>query len=533
MIGLMQKAPLLVSSILEHARKWHSRQEIVSFPVEEERFCYDYAQLGARSSQLAQALDEMGIGEGDAVSIIAWNTHRHLETWYALSGIGAIAHAVNPRLAPEQAGGTVAAVGAKAIFTDLTFAPLAKALAANCETVERVVVMTLPALMPEDIEALCYEALLDRRPDSYDWPMLDEDTANAACFTSGTTGLPKGVVYSHRSNVLHALAVSAKDAADIGSRDTVLPAAPMFHANGWGIPYAAPMTGARLVLAGRAMDGASLHEKIVTEAVTVTLGVPTMWVDMLSFIEKAGADAGKLERVVIAGSAAPESMIREFREKHDVEMRQCWGMTETSPIGTASLPAHDAASNVAAARKQGRPVFGVDIRVIDEETSAALPHDGTLAGRLQVRGGWVLERYLGSDTAAVDGDGWFDTGDIATIDAVGVMEITDRAKDLIKSGGEWISSVDLENTAMGHPDVLQAAAIGVPDRKWGERPVLFVVARPEVDLVGEQVVGYLADRVAKWWLPDRIVFLEELPLAATGKVRKTKLREEYAECLVD
>ena len=531
MIGLMQHAPLLVSSVLEHARKWHSRQQIVSFPVEETRFCYDYAGLGARSSQLAHALCEIGIGEGHAVSIIAWNTHRHLEAWYALSGIGAIAHAVNPRLTPEQAAATVAAVGAKAIFTDLTFAPLAKALAAQCE-IECVIVMTTLALMPEDFPALCYEALIQGRADVYDWPQLDENTANAACFTSGTTGMPKGVVYSHRFNVLHALAVSGKDAADIGSRDTMLPAAPMFHANGWGIPYAAPITGARLVLAGRAMDGASLHEKIISEGVTITLGVPTMWVDMLSHIEKSGADAGRLERVVIAGSAAPESMIRQFRERYDVEVRQCWGMTETSPIGTASLPAHDAASNVAAARKQGRPVFGVDIRVIDEETSAPLPHDGTSTGRLQVRGGWVLERYLGSKTAAVDGDGWFDTGDIATINADGVMEITDRAKDLIKSGGEWISSVDLENTAMGHPDVLQAAAIGVPDNKWGERPVLFVVARPEADLVGEQVVGYLADRVAKWWLPDRVIFLKELPLAATGKVRKTKLREEYAECIV-
>ncbi|MEO0412851.1 MAG: long-chain fatty acid--CoA ligase [Pseudomonadota bacterium] len=535
MLSLMQDAPLLVSGILDHARRWHGNQEVVGHALEGGLHRQSYRATAARSCQLAHALTDLGAQIGTRIGIIAWNTHRHLELWYGVSGIGAVAHDINPRLSSQQLAYIIGHAHDEFLFVDITFAPLVAALRPQCPSVKHVVVMTDAAHQPEDLPgALIYEDLIAGQPETYDWPQLDERSANALCYTSGTTGNPKGVLYSHRSNVLHALGVSAKDGGNIGARDVILPAAPMFHANGWGIPYAALAHGAKLVFTGRHIDGPTLHSLIMEEGVTLALGVPTIALALLEEAERKGDVWPGLERFIIAGSAAPLSMIEAF-DKRGVEVVHCWGMTETSPIGTSSAETARSAQGshaerIAARVKQGRPVFGVDLKITASD-GTVLPHDGQSIGALKVRGPWVLKQYFGAEGPAVDTDGWFDTGDIACIDEDGFMQITDRAKDLIKSGGEWISSVDLENMVCGYDKISQAAVIGVPHPKWDERPVVIAVANPETQVSQEEVLDFLKDKVAKLWLPDTVIFTDALPLGATGKVQKSDLRAQYADLL--
>lgn len=535
MQGLMQDQPLLVSKILEHAGKWHGSQEVVGHAVEGGLHRQTYEATAKRAAQLAHALCALGAGLGTLVGIIGWNTNRHLEAWYAIGGIGAVAHDINPRLSHAQLAYIINHAGDKLLFVDVTFVGLVEALLPQCPCVQHVIIMSGAEHSPTKLAShLLYEDLIEGQPRTFDWALLDENTANALCYTSGTTGDPKGVLYSHRSNVLHALAVSAKDAANIGARDVILPAAPMFHANGWGMPYAALAHGAKLVFTGRQIDGPTIHQLIMTEGVTLALGVPTIALALLEEANKRGEDWPGLERFIIAGSAAPLSMIEAF-DRRGVEVVHCWGMTETSPIGTASAPTarsakQDAASRIAARTKQGRPVFGVDLK-ITAASGAAIPHDGRSIGALKVRGPWVLSHYFGRKDPALDKEGWFDTGDIACIDLDGFMQITDRAKDLIKSGGEWISSVDLENILCSHNDISQAAVVGVPHPKWDERPIAVVVTKPGTSVSREDVLTFLEDKVAKLWMPDDVVSVDALPLGATGKVQKAELRAHYAALL--
>lgn len=529
MLGLMQDRPMLVSGILEHASKWHGMRECVSLGSTGEPHRQTYRETANRASRLAHALVEMGIGAGDAVGIIGMNSHRHLELWYALSGIGAIAHSINPRLSPDQIGFVIGDAADRLLFVDPMFVPLADQVCRDRSLTLPIISLADEGQSPEAV-AQAYEALLAGRPDKFNWPLFDERTANAICHTSGTTGNPKGVRYSHRSNVLHAIAASHKDVLNLGATDVVLPMVPFFHANGWGMPYACLAYGASLIMPGAHLEGESLYRLMDQERVTIALGVPTICQSLLEYLRETGKRMPWLERIAIAGSAASQDMIEAFAE-HRVEVVHAWGMTETSPVATANAETASTGSPPQAARlankqKQGRPVFGIDITIRDDN-GADLPHDGKAFGRLHVRGHWVLQRYHSIDTEAVDSDGWLDTGDVATIDPDGFMQITDRAKDLIKSGGEWISSVDLENAALSHPYVVGAAAIGVPHPKWDERPLLLIVPRDGIQVQANEMRQFLAKSVSKIWLPDDVIVVEELPLGATGKVQKAALRQQY------
>lgn len=535
MYGLMQHHQLLLADVLEHARRWHGYQEVVSLEADGSTHRQTYADTAGRACQLAHALTGLGVGMGDKVGVVAWNSHRHLEVWYGAAGVGAIVHDINPRLPAQQVADLIAEAGDTLVFVDSDFVPLVmEALQVLASPPSLVLMVSEEGMPAEGIPgALCYESLLEGQPGVFAWERFDENTANALFYTSGTTGKPKGVLYSHRSNMLHAMAVSAKDAVNIGATDVILPVVPMFHSNGWGMPYAALMFGAKLVFGGRYTDPDTIVSLMRAEGVTVALGVPTIWTGILNHLKGQKPARLPLQRAVIAGSAAAASMIAELEEVYGVEVIHCWGMTETSPIGTSSAP--DAAQAPLAVSdplklksKQGRPIFGVDIRICDAG-GEPLPHDGCTSGSLQVRGHWVVERYYGSHQDATDRDGWFETGDIATIDEAGYMEITDRAKDLIKSGGEWISSVELENTASGHPAISQAAAVGVAHPKWEERPLLLVV--PRAGGCGDKagILEYLAARMPKWQLPEDVVFVEALPIAATGKVQKNVLRARYRD----
>ena len=538
MLGQMMQQPLLISSMLRHAERHHGRQEIVSRRTEGDIHRYTYAEMASRARRMAKALRALGMERGDRVGTLAWNGYRHLELYYAASGTGAVLHTLNPRLHLDQLAWIIEHAQDKVLCVDLTFLPQVEALRGRLASVRHLVVMTDRAHMPSSSAGLlCYEDLIDAQDDAYDWPVFDENLASSLCYTSGTTGNPKGVLYSHRSTVLHAYGVALPDSINLSAGDCVLPVVPMFHVNAWGLPYSACMVGAKIVFPGPALDGKSLHDLFEAEQVTVSAGVPTVWQGLLNHVVAGGLHFGTMRRTIIGGSACPPAMLRSFEEDYGVSVIHGWGMTETSPFGTAAvltgaqrrLPAEQ---RYAIQAKQGRCVFGIDLKVVDDD-GAELPRDGASAGHLMVRGPWVLSRYYRQEGDGPLVDGWFPTGDIATIDPDGFMQITDRTKDVIKSGGEWISSIDLENIAMSHPEVSMAACIGVAHEKWDERPLLVVVRRPGSTLGREHLLEHFAGRIATWWMPDDVVFVDEIPLGATGKMLKAPLRERYRQYLLD
>ncbi|MEZ5934364.1 MAG: long-chain-fatty-acid--CoA ligase [Alphaproteobacteria bacterium] len=537
--GMMMDRPLLISSLIDYAADHFGGREVVSVTADDPLHRTDYRTIRKRAKQLANALSRrFGIRRGDRVATLAWNDHRHLEIYYGVSGSGAVCHTINPRLFAEQIVYIVNHAGDRLLFVDPLFWPLVQTLAPRLPGIEHVIVMTSPDAMPEGSAdaALAYETVLAEQSDDLVWPALDETAASSLCYTSGTTGQPKGVLYHHRSTVLHSFAIALPNALGLGADDVVLPVVPMFHVNAWGLPYACPMTGAKMVMPGPKLDGASLCRLFNQEQVTVSAGVPTIWAGLLDHCAKAGERLESLSTLVIGGSAAPPAMIERFEKEHDVLALHGWGMTEMSPVGTVCRPGPAFAARPPEERrrqkaKQGRFLYGVDARIVDDR-GRVLPHDGRTAGILMVRGPWITAGYFEDDAAsreAFDADGWFSTGDIATIDADGFMEITDRAKDMIKSGGEWISSITLENLAVAHPAVAEAAAVGVPHPKWDERPLLIVVLRDGASATAGDLQDHLRQKVAKWQLPDDIVFVDELPHTATGKIQKTVLRERFKD----
>jgi acyl-CoA synthetase (AMP-forming)/AMP-acid ligase II len=543
MLGQMMQQPLLISSLLTHAERHHGEREIVSRRVEGDIHRTTYRELGRRARRLANALQALGIGFGDRVATLAWNGYRHLELYYAVSGSGAVLHTLNPRLHPDQVVWIADHAEDQVLFFDLSFLPLIEAIAPRVKTIKAFVVMTDRARLPAQSaipNLLCYEDLVDAQSDDFQWPVFDEQTASSLCYTSGTTGHPKGVLYSHRSTMLHTFAAALPDGLNCSARDTVLPVVPMFHVNAWGLPYIACMVGAKLVFPGPFLDGRNLHELFETEGVTVSAGVPTVWQGLLAHVEANDLRFSTMRRTIIGGSACPPSMIRAFQERHAVEVLHAWGMTELSPLGTActlkprqlALPADE---RLAVQGKQGRVVFGVDMKIVGND-GRELPHDGQASGELMVRGPWVVSSYFkdegGDPLVYTDGEGWFPTGDVATIDADGFMQITDRAKDVIKSGGEWIGSIDLENIALAHPAVAQAACIAARHPKWDERPLLVVVKKPDAQVTRQDILRFYDGKIAKWWTPDDVVFVDVIPLGATGKVQKNRLREQFGEHLL-
>jgi 3-(methylthio)propionyl---CoA ligase len=540
MLGLMQQHPLLISSLLVHAERHHGDQEIVSRRVEGDIHRTTYAALARRSRQLAKAMAALAVGPGDRVATLAWNGYRHMELYYAVSGSGAVLHTLNPRLHPDQVVYIADHAEDQVLCFDLTFLPLVEAVAARLKTVRHFVVMTDRAHMPAETKIPnlhCYEELVAAQDDVYAWPEFDENTASSLCYTSGTTGNPKGVLYSHRSTLLHAYAGALPDALNCSSRDVILPVVPMFHVNAWSLPYVGCMVGAKLVYPGPGLDGKSLHELFETEGVTMSAGVPTVWQGLLAYVEANGLTFSTMKRTVIGGSACPPAMIRVFQEKYGVHVLHAWGMTEMSPLGTVCSfrNKHLALSEearTALQTKQGQAIFGVDMKIVDEQ-GADLPWDGSASGELLVRGPWIVREYFKGDGGdplrhLADGE-WFPTGDVATIDADGYMQITDRSKDVIKSGGEWIGSIDLENIAMAHPAVAMAACIAAPHPKWDERPLLVVVKKPGAELTREALLSFYEGKIAKWWTPDDVVFVDAIPLGATGKMQKIKLREQFKD----
>ena len=538
MNGLMMHQPLLVSSLLTHAERHHSRQEIVSRRVEGDLHRYTFSDLATRSRQLAQALEALGVQPGTRVATLAWNGYRHLELYYAVSGSGAVLHTLNPRLHPDQLEWIVADAADTVLFFDLTFLPVIEELAPRLTSVQHFVLMSDRDHLPRDPGALlAYEDLLNAQDGTYDWPVFDEATASSLCYTSGTTGNPKGVLYSHRSTVLHSFAVALPDSVGLSARDSVLPIVPMFHVNAWGLPYAACMVGAKVVFPGPDLDGGALYDLQETEQVTVSASVPTVWQGQLQFVERRNLRFTTLRRAVIGGAACPPAMLRELEETHGVTVVHGWGMTETSPFGTASVlkNTHLQAApeeRYAVQGKQGRCVFGMDLKIVDD-TGHELAWDGVSAGHLMARGLWVMSQYFGQAGKDPLVDGWFPTGDIATIDPDGFMQITDRSKDVIKSGGEWISSIEIENIAMGHPDITTAACIGVRHPKWDERPLLVAVRKRGSGLSAEELRAHFEGKMAKWWIPDSVVFADSIPMGATGKMLKAPLRERFQDHLID
>ncbi|HZV21689.1 MAG TPA: 3-(methylthio)propionyl-CoA ligase [Hyphomicrobiales bacterium] len=529
--------PLNVSSILRHAETVYGKNEIVSRLPESGIWRYTYAEAASRARRLANALVRLGVHHQDRVGTLAWNTHRHYELYYAVSGSGAIIHTVNPRLFPDQIVYIINHAEDAVLFLDATFLPLVEKIRPELKSVKHFVLLAPREHMPKSsLPLLCYEELLAAENDSFDWPVLHEQLASALCYTSGTTGNPKGVLYGHRSTVIHAYAAMAADALGVSSRGAILPVVPMFHVNAWGIPYSATMAGAKLVLPAAQLDGASLYKLMTDEKVNFALGVPTVWLGLLQYCDKENLKMETLEYTVIGGSACPESMIRAFQEKHDVFVIHAWGMTETSPLGTVnSMSAHMASlpleERYKLQAKQGRPMFGVELKIVGPD-GKELPHDGKAFGRLLVRGPWVASGYYKHEDRSSWHDGWFDTGDVATIDETGTMNIVDRAKDVIKSGGEWISSVELENIGISHPAVAECAVVGVPHPKWDERPILLVVRKEGKEVTKAQMLAFFEGKIAKWWMPDEVLFVPSLPHTATGKLLKRQLREEYRDILM-
>jgi fatty-acyl-CoA synthase len=533
MNGLMMSVPLSIPSLLRHAALNHGDTEIVSRRCEGDIHRYNYRAAHSRAKKLANALERLDVRRGDRVATLAWNGYRHFELYYAVSGMGAVIHTVNPRLFPEQIAYIVNHAEDRYVFFDLTFAPLVEKLAPACRGVKGWVAMTDRAHMPKIAvdELLCYEELVEDQRDDYEWPELDEDTAAGLCYTSGTTGNPKGVLFSHRSSVLHAYAISLPDASDYSARSVVLPIVPMFHVNAWGIPYAGPLVGAKLVFPGPGLDGASLYELFEKERVTTSSGVPTVWLGLINYLRQNKLRLSTLKMTVIGGSACPPAMMKTLQEDYGIEVRHGWGMTEMSPVGTVNTAKekHLALSKekrFGIALKQGRPLYGVEMKIVDGE-GRELPRDGKAFGDLLVRGPWILREYYQGEGGDPLRGGWFPTGDVGTLDPDGYLQITDRSKDVIKSGGEWISSIDLENIAMGHPAVAEAAVIGVSHPKWAERPLLIVVKKPGAEVTREEMLRYYEGKIAKWWLPDDVVFVEQLPHTATGKLSKMTLRQQF------
>ncbi|MEY2771033.1 MAG: hypothetical protein RIQ38_1452 [Pseudomonadota bacterium] len=536
--GLMQDQPLLISSLITHAERYHGDVEIVSHLHGGQVRRSNWRQVGQRARRFAQALGGLGVQVGDRVATLAWNTDRHLELYYAVAGSGAVMHTVNPRLFPEQIAYIIDHAADSVVCFDLDFADLLVKLAPQLPKVRLYVAMCAPEQLPDlALPGLCcYEQLLADSAPSHDWPQIDERSASSMCYTSGTTGNPKGVLYSHRSTLLHSFAICAADGLGLSAMDSVLLSVPMFHVNAWGVPYAAAMVGAKLVLPGSQLSGERLYAHLLQEGCTLSLGVPTVWLGLFQHLDSLGAAADRarirLNRVVIGGSAAPRALIERFEHDLGVYVIQAWGMTETSPVATVArlLPKHEGQpldARFAVQARQGRAIFGVEVAVFDSENQR-LPHDGKSVGEIRVRGPWVLSGYYGQTAgSALDAQGWFSTGDVAYIDPDGYVQITDRSKDVIKSGGEWISSIDLENAAMGHPQVREAAVIGVAHSKWQERPLLIVVPKPGETLDPQALLAFMAERVARWWLPDDVVLVDELPHTATGKLLKTRLREQF------
>ena len=536
MRGLMMDVPLSVSSILRHAAAYHGRTEIVSRLAEGSIHRTTYQATWTRSQQLANGLVRLGLAPGDRAGTLAWNSYRHLEVYFGTAGAGFVCHTINPRLFPEQIAYIINHAADRVLFVEPGFLGLLESIAHRLTTVEAVVVMTdaahMPATTAQLAKVICYEELLAPEPAVFEWPTLDEGTAAALCYTSGTTGDPKGVLYSHRSIVLHAMTACMPDVFALGATAVVMPAVPMFHVNAWGLPYAAPLSGAKLVLPGPKLDAESLHDLIITEGVTHSAGVPTVWMALLDWIAAQAKTFGPLKRVVIGGSACPPAMFARFRD-HGVIVVHAWGMTETSPLGLLNSPksgstSRSKADEVVFAAKQGRPLFGMQYRIVDA-ADKEIAHDGVAFGSLLVRGPWVAAGYYDlAGSTAHRADGWFETGDVVTMDADGYVQVVDRTKDVIKSGGEWISSIDLENIAMSHPGVREAAVVARPDPRWGERPLLVVVRRPAAELDERDLLAHYEGKVARWCVPDGVVFVEELPHTATGKLLKSKIRELYA-----
>jgi len=528
--GLMQPTPLLISSIIDYAAAAHPAREIVSRLIDEPNHRYNYAAAAHRSSAVASMLTQLGVQSGDRVSSLAWNTHRHFELFFGVTGIGAVLHTANPRLHEDQLVYTFNHAGSRILFYDANFTDMIARIRPRLTQIEHFI--SLGAAIDAGGPVERYEALLaDARPIDR-WPVLDENAGAFLCYTSGTTGVPKGVLYSHRAVVLHAMGAGLPGALGLTAFDVVMPCSSMYHATAWGLPFVAPIAGAKLVLPADNMGAAALHALIDGEGVTFTGGVPTIWTAYLQWLQQEDVPLNHLKRVVIAGSAVPRSMAEAFGQRHGVEVLQLWGMTETCPLGVVATPTPALADKGEAYlrdviwTRQGRLQYGIELRIVDEDSGVPIPHDGQRSGALQVRGPWVVRRYFGADVDVVDQDGWFDTGDVATLDEDGFMRITDRAKDVIKSGGEWISSIDLENLAAGAPGVKIAAVIGLPHPRWDERPILIVEPHDDVVLNPEMVADFIRPQIAKWWMPDKIL-LGQVPLTATGKIDKKALRNRY------
>jgi fatty-acyl-CoA synthase len=536
MNGLMMQQPLLVSSLLIHAERHHGEQQIVSRRVEGDVHRTTYRELAARSRRMANAIAALGVGFGDRVGTLAWNGYRHMELYYAVSGSGAVLHTLNPRLHADQVVWIADHAEDQVLFFDLTFLPLIEAIAPRVKTIKTFVAMTDRAHMPASSKVpglLCYEELVEGASDAFAWPTFDENTASSLCYTSGTTGNPKGALYSHRSTLLHTYAAALPDSLNCSACDTILPVVPMFHVNAWGLPYAACMVGAKLVFPGPHLNGKSLHDLFESEGVTVSAGVPTVWQGLLTHVEANNLKFGTMRRTIIGGSACPPAMMRTFQERYDVQVLHAWGMTEMSPIGTVCTlkPKHlrlGAEERMAVQAKQGRALFGVDLKIVGED-GQELPRDGKASGELMVRGPWIIANYFKGEGGDPLVNGWFPTGDVSNIDSDGYMQITDRSKDVIKSGGEWIGSIDLENVAMAHPAVAMAACIGAKHPKWDERPLLVVVKKPGAELTRDELIKFFDGKIAKWWTPDDVVFVDAIPIGATGKMLKNKLREQFAD----
>ena len=534
MLGLMQDWPLLVHKIIDHAALYHGDREVVSRSVEGPIHRTNYREIAGRARKVAHALDRHGIQPGDRVATLAWNTWRHIEAWYGITGIGAIYHTLNPRLFPDQLVYIANHAEDKVIFFDITFADLVAKIAPQLPTVKLYVAMTDKANLPKAAipNMVAYEDFIADARDDFAWKEVDEKAGCGLCYTSGTTGNPKGVLYSHRSNVIHALMAAQTDAQGVSSCDSILPVVPMFHANAWALAFSAPMVGAKLVMPGAKLDGDSICQLLTDEKVTMSGAVPTVWLALFQFLEKTGKTLPDLKRVLIGGSACPRSMIESFETKYGVQVIHAWGMTEMSPLGTMGTLKHNVVEMPYQKQldykvKQGHPVFGVEMKIVDDDDKE-LARDGKAFGRLKVRGPAVASGYFrGEGKDAFDADNWFDTGDVATIDDEGYMTITDRSKDVIKSGGEWISSIEIENIAVGHPAVAEAAVIGVRHPKWDERPLLIVVLKPGQRATRDDILGYLGGKIAKWWMPDDVQFVAEIPHTATGKIQKTALREQF------